>query len=309
MAKTIIKFILAFLPAVMLLIYLELLARTIPSSYSVKDKYLINKCENVNILVLGSSTANFGINPQYISDKMFNIANTSQDLYYDYKVLLKYLPKCINIKIVIIPIGYNTLLYNLTSGVEAWRANYYSLYLHIPKPENQIPELKQYSALALWDGPINVVKELRHGYKFNINEYGYQSLGPAKSSPQLNINDAKWSSSIIRHNKNMNTKFLDNNISIIDQIAKVCTEKNIKIIFITLPTFNTYSDHVNKFYYNIMTESLKNLSSKYSTDSYNYFYDNRFDVTDFTDGDHLNERGAKKFSLILKQEVIDRMLQ
>jgi len=98
------KLILILFPVLVFVITLELYARSIPTSYSIKDMELIKKQDQIEILVLGSSHSNFGINPKYFGHEAFNISNTSQDLFYDYQLLLKYLPKCENLKIVIIPI-------------------------------------------------------------------------------------------------------------------------------------------------------------------------------------------------------------
>lgn len=308
MTKLFLKIILILLPVIILTITFELLARTIPTSYSIKDNYLENKREKIKILVLGSSSSNVGINPQYFGSEGFNIANSSQDSYYDYNVLLRYLHKCNNTKIVIIPVSYLTLFYRgIAYGAEPWRADYYSFYLNIPKPNKSKFDLTLYSALAVWDGPINVIKNVIKHSDLKINEYGYQYPEKPKSNIK-NINDAIWKEPIIRHHKNMDSNFFNSNLALLDKIAKECVRKNIQIVFITTPVYKTYSDQVSKSYYDVMTETIKNISIKYSANSYNYFYDNRFDINDFTDSDHLNEEGAKKFSIILKNEVIDKLM-
>jgi hypothetical protein len=53
-----------------------------------------------------------------------------------------------------------------------------------------------------------------------------------------------------------------------------------------------------------MQDILQRLSSDYGVHYFNYGFDSRFSDEDYYDGDHLNLHGARKFSLLLKTEVI-----
>ena len=75
-----------------------------------------------------------------------------------------------------------------------------------------------------------------------------------------------------------------------------------------MPVFNTYYKHIDTKNYNMMINTISSLMVKYSAGYYCYFYDNRFDINDFNDNDHLNEKGAIKFSLIIKEEIIDKLI-
>ncbi len=46
---------------------------------------------------------------------------------------------------------------------------------------------------------------------------------------------------------------------------------------------------------------------KYNLGYYNYLKDDRFSAEDFFDSDHLNTRGAEKFSRLLRDEIIENM--
>lgn len=302
------KILLLILPIFTIVITLELLARTIPTSYSIKDNFLKIKHDKIKTLILGSSQSNFGINPQYIGNDAFNIANTSQDLYYDYSVLQKYLPICKNVKLVIIPIGYHTLFSSgLASGQEAWRSNYYSYYLDIPKPKNMKFELSQLSGLALWEGPSKIISSVGKKSSLKINEYGYQEPDVMSDDIRKIINDENGKKRVLSHHEIMNIKSLSSNVSIIDKIAQECIKNNIKFIFIVPPVYKTYSDNISKLYYAQIIDTINNLTQKYSANSYNYFYDYRLQIDDYWDNDHLNGDGAKKFSIILKNEVIEKI--
>ena len=57
-----------------------------------------------------------------------------------------------------------------------------------------------------------------------------------------------------------------------------------------------------------MQKEIQTLQQKYGLEYYNYMTDERFVAEDFGDSDHLNTQGAKKFSRILKDEVIEKYI-
>jgi len=309
MSTLIRKVISILLPVVTIIIIFELLARTIPTTYSIKHNNLIKKKSQIEILVLGSSHSNFGINPKYFDREAFNISNTSQCLYQDYNVLLRYLPECKNIKMVIIPISYFTLQSDLALSVEAWRCAYYSFYMGVQGEESpSLFELRNHSALVLWDGPIGVINNLVKVNKMGINEYGYQVPEKTRSKIDDIINDNAGKARVAYHDKLIDHNLLGANIVILNKMANELNKSNIKFVFVTTPVYKTYYQHVSRENYEIMTNTINLIASKYSTKHFNYFYDDRFDLNNFLDNDHLNEEGAKKFSIILKNEVIEKLL-
>ena len=316
MTKLLKKLIFVLLPLVVFIAAFEHLSRTIPTSYSSKNDYLMKKKEKIEVLVLGSSHANFGINPQFFGREGFNISNTSQCLSYDYKVLSKYLPLCNNVKLVIIPISYFTLQYKLTLSPENWRTAYYSLFLDIPDDApSSIFDLRKYSALVLWDGPLRVIYNLRKVKKLNINEFGYQY--PEYSAGNINdiINDKTGKGRVAYHenrvshgDKTSESELRKDNLKTLGKIADLLASKNIKMAFVVTPVFKTYYENVSKIRYDEMAASVDAIAGKYNTRRFDYFRDSRFNLSDFSDNDHLNEAGAKKFSIILKNEVINTLM-
>jgi len=309
MKKLIIKLLLVLLPVFIIIIVFELFARGIPTSYSIKYNYFNKKADKIEVLVVGSSHSNFGINPKYFGREAFNISNTSQGLYQDYKVLSKYLPKCKVVKMVIIPISYFSLQSELSFSPEAWRCAYYYFYLGVKAdPSWSMFDSRNYSALFLWDGPRGVIKGIRNINEVNINEYGYQFPLKIKSSIDEIINDNTGRNRVNYNEKTMKDNLVGYNVLLLNRIAEELKERNIKIMFITPPVYKTYYSHISKERYNIMIKSVEDVVNKHSDKYYNYFYDDRFELNDFADNDHLNEEGAKKFSIILKNEVIEANL-
>ncbi len=309
MTKLLTKIVFVLLPVFAIAITFELIARKVPTSYTSKLDNFNQKKSQIEILVMGNSHSNFGINPQYFGKEAFNFSNTSQGLYQDYRLLLKYLPECKNLKMVIIPISYFTLQSDLTKGSEAWRCAYYSLYLGVQTDTSLSKyDLRNYSALFLCDGPFNSVIRMRNSDKLSINKYGYQSPKKSELSIDKIINDSAGKKRVVSHDEYMHKSLIDFNIDTLDKMASELTKRNIKIIFVTTPVYKTYYQNITDCNYQLMINVIDLMVKKYSAVSCNYFYDNRFDISDFMDNDHLYADGAKKFSEILRHDVIDKMM-
>lgn len=304
------KLIFVLIPVVILAASFELVARRIPTSYAIKHINLMRKKDNINVLVMGSSHANFGINPQYMGANAYNLSNTSQDLYYDFNLLKKYLQSCPNIKTVILPISYFTLSScSLNESVESWRCDFYSTILHIPKPlvyDASMLDLKRFSYLALMDGPMKIIGELRKNATLDINEFGYQKSSKPQNIGDI-VSDENGKIRVKFHHSMMDKKHIRANVELIGQIATLLKGKGIKLVFITTPVYETYYKNVLPGNYREMMTNINNLCARYHADYFNHFSDSRFQKEDFMDNDHLNEDGAKKLSLILKNEIINKL--
>ena len=302
--KRLISKLLALLAVMTVVVsFSEWQARKIPTSYSIKDKNLLARADHIEELVLGSSHSNFGIDPHWMGDNVYNISNVSQDLYYDRAVLKKYLPLCPRLKVVVLPISYFTLYYKLAESSESWRTDYYAVILGIPKDGGESSYYRRYSYLALMDGPINALTELKHGRKLEISSFGFQKSTSPKDVGKV-INDEKGKARVDLHQgKLMHAKNLAGNMEILDTIAKLCREKGIKLVIVTTPVYKTYYDHISPAWYGNMLANIGSVSRKYNASYLNYFYDKRFELDDYMDNDHLNENGARKFSFILKDDI------
>ena len=65
----------------------------------MKRLYLEHALNDIEILVTGSSYSFFGIRPSILNSHAFSLAYVSQDLYYDHRLVLKYLESMPKLKI------------------------------------------------------------------------------------------------------------------------------------------------------------------------------------------------------------------
>ena len=112
------------LPIVMVGIGLEWGAEAIPNSYTYKRDYIERHGGEVKTLILGSSNAYDGINPTVLPGA-FNLANSSQTLEDDYRLLERYIDDMDSLQTVIVGLGYHSL----GAMTEDNRRTYYTIYM------------------------------------------------------------------------------------------------------------------------------------------------------------------------------------
>ncbi len=293
-------FIYFFIPIVIASACLEVYMRHIPNSYRYKDEWMKKNGNYVESLILGSSHAYYGINPEYLSGKAFNLANVSQDLERDYFVFNKYKDNVKNLKTVILVLSDANMLSTMEKGVESWRIAYYGIYMGYPQKR-----------LALEITNARMTDKLQASLKGD-DMLGCTPLGFGTAYKDENkqpitetsINEALERNTILNKVGNIDTTYLRQNIKALDEIILLCKQKNAKLIILTAPVVREYGKRMNRsqsaLFYKIIHKKIKGNSNIEFRD---YIKDPRFSSADFFDCDHLTNLGAKKFSEIISQEI------
>src|SRR5438445_8545181 len=100
MLRFISKLIIFLSPILLVLGLVERRLTLVPSGYMIKRMYLERNIYRAQVIITGSSHSYYGIKPQMLGVPAFSIAYVSQDIYYDTKILLKYLPQARSAKLV-----------------------------------------------------------------------------------------------------------------------------------------------------------------------------------------------------------------
>lgn len=111
---------------VVLAIGMEIAGEAIPNSYTYKREYMETNGSEIKTLILGSSNAYDGLNPSELP-AAFNLANSSQTLEDDYRLLTKYIDRMDSLETVIIGLGYHSL----GEAQETHRRTYYTIYMDL----------------------------------------------------------------------------------------------------------------------------------------------------------------------------------
>lgn len=301
MKRFIAKIGLFVLPVIALAILLEVLLRSIPNDYRLKQEYLDAHASEIETLILGSSHSFYGLDPEYFNMNTFNASHISQSLSYDYAILEKYEDQLTNLKTLIVPISYFTFFETLESGPEAWRNKNYAIYYDISLVN------------SLWD----YSEALRNRLDVNAERLDNYYI---KKQPALTSSPLGWginyevSSKVDPDKMGVNTaekhsvaldseEVLDitkQNEKLLRSIQEWCVINNVKLILFTPPAYTSYTESLNADQLALSLDYIGQICSNTSNCEYQNFLNNLlFTKEDFYDPDHLSHSGAKKLSRLI----------
>lgn len=273
----------------------EIVARSLPSSYSYKRNWIINNGNNITTLVLGTSHTYYGIRPDMLGEGSFNLANVSQTPEYDLSLLKTYLPYMPCLKRIIIPISYFTYRDPALEKGEEWTlAVRYKTQMRLPMHSDysiynlEITDFKAYTGKLkniVAKNPSNLCDSLGFGLGFDIahRDPSWQKKGRERA--------AKHTLSTPGRMKEV--------LKIQKQTIAFAEENGIEPIFLTTPVCETYTAAMEPEQFSEMKKCINELEKEYGIKYFDFMNDARFADTDFYDPDHLSDTGASRLSRIL----------
>lgn len=302
MKRFIIRLLVFSSPILLIFAVAEILARNIPNDYAYKCSYYREHGGDIEYLFLGSSHALYGVDPEFFDPHAFNGAHVSQSLDIDLLILKKYFSGSRRLRLVAIPVSYFSLFSRLDTGPEAWRAKNYQIYYRI----TSLPGLGQFFEIFSVD-PQRLFKRIR---KYYLKKDGFDFVLCSDSGFGLGFNSSKKNdleasavAAATRHHAET-WKDLSENEKTLAEIADFLNDRNILLMLYTPPAHESYVGHLDKEQLEMTVSIPSKLARERDGVIYtNFMSDPSFSRDDFFDADHLNEVGARKFTLILRQSI------
>lgn len=291
--------------AFLLMVTLEFLLRKIPNVYKYKSANLQQRAGDIKGVILGSSHAYYGVNPEYISSYSFSVANVSQDFNYDYYILNKNIEELKNLEFVILPLSIFSLYSELDVGAERWRIyNYRHWFAYNDFSFDEFFNIKNYSVFLASPDKISSVKRVIKYYLFADSDQAWSKSGWGTNYNTNQSEKELLVSGKVAAKRHQATDFNERSLDSLEKIIRICDSKNIKLLVITTPEYFSYRENLDekrltKTIYTISELLRSNKNAKYI----NYMADGRFIGADFYDADHLNHKGSEKFSIIIDGEI------
>lgn len=306
MKKFIYKLLWLLVPVLILAVSLEVLTRKIPNDYSLKSSFLDTHASSINTIILGSSHSLYGINPAYFDNSTFNASHVSQSLDFDLEILKKYQDSLTRLRAIVLPISYFTLFSRLEEGPESWRIKNYVIYYGI----NDLPKINNYFEITS-NRFRNTLKRIYRYYILGESDVTCTKLGwgtTYKSSNAKNLGSTGFGAAK-RHTKFGSDHYytiLAENIALLDKIINWCESRNIKVLLLLPPAYETYRVNLNQEQLKTTVASCEKIVQFRNNCKYLNLIDSTlFKEDDFYDADHLSEIGAKKLSTIIHQIIDD----
>lgn len=283
-----------------------------------KEKYKGAKevLDSIEVLVLGTSHAHYAVNPDIFDLYAYNLANLGQSIYFDKRITLSLLPEMKQLKYVFISIDYHSLAFSSQFDKDYWSyygngikykdTNYFSA--------NLSPTLFGYTprvAFAMHKNRyLNILKHGKEIIDFEVQE-GVDIYKPAikgfvafDGRNTHNFNPAAYSESSTWYTEVIaNSDEREEIIADLEDFVQILLAHDIKPILITAPIYSEYLEYLNASYIQENIEVSKKIVDKYGIKYWDYINSDRFTIDDFYDMEHLNRKGALKFTTMLNDSI------
>lgn len=258
-------------------------------------------CENreIDTIITGLSYGMDGIDAEQLSFPSLNFSMRAQDLYYDF-LHAQYAVKKNKgkIKRCIITLGLYSLHYDLSLSSNKFKCikTYEPLFgdcHHATAAKLDVQNAvwdrsREFAHIFFGENPSFYGKAItrKHTSIYVASKGGWENLSEIQRKEYAN-NLAE------KHNKHIKyEQTFEENCIILKEYIKFLMDNKIMPIVVVLPFSREYLDCISPVYQEKILEELEKM--KYRIDYINMNEGNLFETKDFSDADHLNERGAAK---------------
>jgi hypothetical protein len=272
------------------------------TSFKIKADYVKENKQNLEIMLLGSSQSWRGINPKYIDFKVAPLTNGGASFNLNYLIFKEYVDQLPNLKVVILEMAYHSPEYYLGDSYN--KNNLYHIYYNVNNYDSGMPlsdrtlltsNTKEY--LKIFFEKFNTKSYINeYGFLRTPNPYGgrFHKLG-FDSTEIANTSGAYLGE---RHAKN-NLRAYGENKANLEEIVRICKSKGIKLVLLSTPKYYLYNDNMIDKKLRRRNELVRSVRDNSEVFFWNYETGKAFDIRDFADEDHLNAKGAEKFTKML----------
>jgi hypothetical protein len=302
MNKFLLKLLLFVVPMVLLLGAIEWYIRNSNNSFIAKAKHFNKNKQNIEVLVLGTSHNQNGVNPKFFREKTSNLAYASQNIQIDSAVFFTNVKQMNNLKKVVFEMDYHRM--DLDTDDKTYRLAWYYLYYGIEiYPVKWINKWSLYSSNTSFFNNVILDDFTNSDNTKVINEFGFVEKNFNNEFVQFNYNaqviNAKSKQRLKNKHKEFSDEAFEKNKKRIESIIRFCQKNNIELYFFSSPLYPTYIENKIPKKEARFKNYIKELISNYKIKYYNFEESKQFKVTDFSNEDHLNDVGAEKYSKLM----------
>ena len=216
-------------------------------------------------------------------------------LFLDYRLYQRFAAQLPQLSTVVITVSSFSLFSTLATGLEQWRLANYAMYYDLKLPwslENQTELFSnafKTSALKLWRYYVSNQNPIW------INDFGFQAK-PASTT--LDFTE----SAILAASRHTYSDWsaLEQQTQALTEFVASVTAKGQRVILLIPPATAAYVERISAAQMTKTREIIQGLAeSNALVTVLDLLSDDRFELGDFYDADHLNQQGAHKLSELL----------
>ncbi len=305
----------AILPLVIILSF-DVTLRMQNSLYKEKYEGAKKAKDSIEVLVLGASLTTYGVDPDEFDLYTYNVANLAQSLYFDKRITLSLLPDLTNLKYVFISISYHSFAFSSQFNRDYW--SYYGNGIKYDGTNyllaNLSPTIFGYTPKVSYTMlKRKVLNRIKYGsdiLDFEVQEGVNLSVPITKGFIAFEGRDTtQFNHDSYAHMSKSYHEIIDESdekeeiIADLEDFIRILQAKKIKPILIVPPYYVEYVEYLNKPYLESNVRIIKKLVDKYNVEYWDFLHSEEFDISDFYDMEHLNRKGAVKFSSMLNDSI------
>ena len=295
MKNFLLKILIYTLPIVLVAVGLELYVESIPNSYTYKRTYMEQHAAEIKTLILGSSYAYDGIDPNVL-DAAFNLANSSQCFEDDYALLQRYIVYLDSLERVILPISYSSL--QMVSSCN--RRGYYTIYMDL-YPRWPI---SKYS-FECFNLELMAKKIIKHALREDVvrcDSLGQRIGHTFVSRPAVDWQDTQALVANDRFVGPAAQPYIEENTYWLRRIALECQVSGVELYLVKMPALQEYRDAMPEEQVEAMNYAITTIANKFDC-VHVLDYQAWGTDADFWNATHLNTDGAKRLTKEMAAEL------
>ena len=310
MKHFLVRIFLFCVPLIIVAIGCEIFVRTMPSSYKQKRDQLIANADSIEILVMGSSHAMDGIDPNQFALYTHNLAFGAQSIYFDRRIVEKYLSDLPRLKYVLLNLEFNSLYFDHDEGRDFFYKYYYDLDYKNRKfyKESFLQFFFVYTPEETLSQMINRIKSIRSAKSAKSRQEGlfkgwHGSAGrndEKVTSDEANKIRAKGFNDTAKEWKGGDSVLID-----LEALITLLQSHKITPVLVAYPNYSLMRSYLDPSIIERNQSIANKLSEKYQIPYLDYFDDDSFTVADYFNCDHLNAAGAAKLSKKINAAIMD----
>jgi hypothetical protein len=259
-------------------------------TFATWKRQAIEQNLDAEVLILGSSHSHFGIVPRLLSQPSVNLANAAQDAYYNCALARRYVPLMPNLKRVLLEVEIRGWENTVERTGDAWRiAAYYWEFGIAPEQWNLNSTLELAAFRAKGPNFKKMDKPL-------FDDRGWVPREGNLSHFMGRI-ISRW------HTEGIRSREIELHLKEVGNTIRECQARGIDVVLVRLPAHQCYREALDKVAFERLKGMTQELVRTNAVRYLDYYSDGRFGDEDFYDPDHLNLRGAEKFTRFLDHDL------
>ena len=236
---------------------MEFVGEAIPNSYTYKRAYMEQNGGQIQTLILGSSNAYDGLNPSALPHA-FNLANSSQTLEDDYRLLAKYIDSMDSLQTVIVGLGYHSM----GATTEDNRRTYYTIYMDL-YPRWPI---SKYS-FEVCNPEMLIKKIIKYAVSRDVTRCDSlgQRVGHTKEAAETGAE--WWNKDVLSLVENDRLDIghcrleIEENTRYLHDIVNLCNAHNVQPVIVLMPVMGEYKRRLPAEQVTLMEDVLQSMNS------------------------------------------------